>query len=150
MHEIYDIERRNRRMALYMGATVVDTYTDQWTHTSHLLLDFATAWPTGNVKEEEFDFTTGTRKKGAGYPDDWSRYHPSTCLHYHDDWNWLMRVLEKMNESFQVAGARRDLSYTIEYLLSSGYKFDETQLPRLSFTLEHLWERAFMYLENAW
>lgn len=33
----------------------------------------------------------------------WNQLYPTNRLHYHDDWNWLMKVVEKINsERFYV------------------------------------------------
>lgn len=64
----------NKKLANFIGATVCNTYED------HVLYDYSTAQVLRNF---------GEPVKGDNYPDDYKRYHPSTLLKYHSDWNWI-------------------------------------------------------------
>jgi len=65
-----NIDKSNCLIAEFMGAKVIEKYSD------HILLDF--------INKDL-------------YPDD-SRYHGSTLLKYHSSWDWLMPVVEKIEQ----------------------------------------------------
>lgn len=62
---------------------------------------------------------------------------------YHKSWDWLMNVVEKINEEQQVDDELRDLNYTISNLLSSGFLYHDH--PTMTFTLENLWYKVVDY-----
>jgi len=68
-------------------------------------------------------------------------------LKFHKYWDWLMPAVKKINETMQVKGAKRDVLYTINVLLSSGYNMSDVPVSRLDFTVENLWNRTVQYIE---
>ena len=74
--------------------------------------------------------------------------YPHRDLPFSRDWNWMMKVLEKINESHNAGIKARDLTYTIKYLLNGGYFPNSTEkLPPLIMSLEALYIRASYYIE---
>jgi hypothetical protein len=67
-------------------------------------------------------------------------------LRYHKDWNDLMEIITKINSFQQCENARRDLQYTIAYLLGGGYRFSEEKRDVLDMTIENLFERSFEWV----
>lgn len=67
---------------------------------------------------------------------------------YHKDWNWLMDVVERINQNdMQCEGAIRDLKYTITYLLGGYYGFTDYKRLAVTFTRENLWARVVVYCQ---
>lgn len=74
--------------------------------------------------------------------------YPHRDLPFSRDWNSIMHVVEKINATHKDGIVARDLAYTINYLLSGGYKFGiDTQLSSLTLTLHNLYERCAMFCE---
>jgi hypothetical protein len=67
-------------------------------------------------------------------------------LNYHKDWNDLMEIITKINSFQQCQNARRDLQYTIAYLLGGGYRFSHEKRDALDMTIENLFERSFEWV----
>ena len=66
-----EISIKNILIAKFIGAIAISTFLSDDNLTEHELLDY--------VKKEN-------------YPD-YSRYHSSNFLKYHNDWNWLMPII---------------------------------------------------------
>ncbi len=67
-------------------------------------------------------------------------------LKYHKDWNDLMEIITKINSFQQCENAKRDLQYTIAYLLGGGYRFSDEKRDVLDMTIENLFERSFEWI----
>lgn len=66
-----------------------------------------------------------------------------------DSWELLMEVVAVINTHHKMNLRMRDLMYTMEYLLSGGYKFgSEEPLHVLTLTKENLFERCAMYAKH--
>jgi len=75
--------------------------------------------------------------------------YPYNDLPFSRDWNYLMSLVEKINATHNDGIIDRDLSYTINYLLSGGYKFGfDTPLSPLTLTLENLYERCALFCRS--
>lgn len=69
-------------------------------------------------------------------------------LKYHKDWNALMEIISKINSFQQCENARRDMQYTIAYLLGGGYRFSKNEISDvLDMTIENLFERCFEWVD---
>lgn len=80
--------------------------------------------------------------------------YPYNNLPFSRDWNYLMALVEKINATHNDGIVARDLAYTINYLLSGGYKFGNDKLSPLTkplspltLTLHNLYERCAMFCE---
>lgn len=80
----------NLLIALFMGAKIIEYYSD------HVLLDFVDV------------YTDNKLERGSGYPDNYKRYHSSNCLKYHLSWDWIMKVVDKIQNDIN----EKKLNYT--------------------------------------
>jgi hypothetical protein len=91
----------NKKLANFMQANVCNTYED------HVLYDYSTARVLRNFDEP---------LKGDNYPDNFKRYHASTSLKYHSDWNWIhdtfgvfKKLIPNLNSKLDVLDLNNEL-----------------------------------------
>lgn len=68
-------------------------------------------------------------------------------MKYHNDWNQLMPVIEKINATHNEGNPHRDLMYTMQYLLGGGFRFSENERKPLLFSHENLWNRIVDFIK---
>ncbi len=108
--------------------------------------------------EELTDYWNWTKPQ-VGYPrcmvtgTEWSTAWAIGNFKFHKSWDWMMLVVERINSTHNKNTANgstiigRDLQYTLNVLLGSGYIFTDYMRYSLPMTLENVWLRSIEYIE---
>ena len=97
-----EIQERNKEIALMLGG---------------IYSKAAEAWGFGNSRVEKKTIII----EGKSYKSlVWAERFEKELL-FHSDWNWLMEAVEFINKTHNFDNEHRDLTYTIQYLISGGY-----------------------------
>lgn len=72
----------------------------------------------------------------------------TSVLDYHSSWNSIMEVVKKINTFHNNGIYRRDLSYTIRYLLDGGYGYTDYKREWQPLTLKHLHNACYLWILN--
>lgn len=69
-------------------------------------------------------------------------------LKFHKEFESLFEAVKFINETHNNGLPRRDLMYTMQYLLSGGYLFSEEKLEWLPFSIENLFNRVALFAKH--